>query len=56
MSKTTALKDVAAPIDKYSYLEMNEKLVKYSELEIEISRMWYLTKTLRVVIGALGFI
>ena len=34
-----------------------EKLSKYKDLEIEVTKMWYLkTTTLPVIIGALGMV
>ena len=49
--------DVAVPADKNISLKECQKLSKYKDLEIEVTKMWKLkTKTILVVIGALGMI
>ena len=49
--------DVAVPADKNLAVKEFEKLAKYKDLEIEISKMWHMkTKVIPVVIGALGMI
>ena len=51
------LKDMAIPSDRDLSVKAGEKLFKYKDLEIEITKMWGLkTKTVPVVIGALGVI
>ena len=43
------------PSDTNASLKIFEKLSKYKDLEIEVTKMWHLkTTTLPVVIGALG--
>jgi len=47
--------DVAIPADKNTSIKTTEKLSKYKDLEIEVSRMWKMTtKTIPIIIGALG--
>ena len=49
--------DVVVPADKNISLKEFQKLSKYKDLEIEVTKMWKLkTKTIPVVIGALGMI
>ena len=49
--------DVAVPEDKNISLKEFQKLSKYKDLEIEVTKMWKLkTKTIPVVTGALGMI
>ena len=49
--------DVTVPADKNISLKEFEKLSKYKDLEIEVTKMWKLkTKTIPVVIGDLGII
>ena len=49
--------DVTVPADKNISLKEFQKLSKYKDLEIEVTKMWKLkTKTIPVVIGALGMI
>ena len=49
--------NVAVPPDKDISLKEFQKLSKYKDLEIEVTKMWKLkTKTIPVVIGALGMI
>ena len=53
--KTCLLIDMAVPVERNTSVKMVEKLSKYRDLEIEISRMCGLkTETVPVVIGALG--
>ena len=49
--------DVTVPADKNISLKEFQKLSKYEDLEIEVTKMWRLkTKTIPVVIGDLGII
>ena len=49
--------DVACPVDNNLILKRNEKLNKYSELRLEIARMWDKeTLIVPIIIGALGSI
>ena len=49
--------DVTVPADKNISLKEFQKLSKYKDLEIEVTKMWRLkTKTIPVVIGDLGII
>ena len=49
--------DVAVPADKNISFKEFQKLSKYKDLEIEVTKMWKLkTKTILVVTGALGMI
>ena len=49
--------DVACPIDNNLILKRNEKLDNYSELRLEIARMWDKeTLIVPIIIGALGSI
>ena len=49
--------DVTVSADKNISLKEFQKLSKYKDLEIEVTKMWKLkTKTIPVVIGALGMI
>ena len=49
--------DVTVPADKNISLKEFQKLSKYKDLEIEVTKMWKLqTKTIPVVIGDLGII
>ena len=49
--------DVTVPADKNISLKEFQKLSKYKDLEIEVTKMRKLkTKTIPVVIGALGMI
>ena len=51
------MRDVAVPADKNISLKEFQKLSKYKDLEIEVTKMWKLkTKTIPVAIGALGMI
>ena len=51
------MKDVTVPADKNIFLKEFQKLFKYKDLEIKVTKMWELkTKTIPVVIGALGMI
>ena len=49
--------NVACPVDNNLILERNEKLDIYSELRLEIARMWDKeTLIVPIIIGALGSI
>ena len=49
--------DVAVPSESNTSVKVTEKLSKYKDLEIEISRMWCMkTQTIPVVIGSLGLV
>ena len=49
--------DISVPADDNVCLKEMEKLSKYKDLEIEITRMWNLkTETIPIIIGALGLI
>ena len=49
--------DVACPVDNNLILKRNEKLDSYSELRLEIARMWDKeTLIVPIIIGALGSI
>ena len=49
--------DVAVPSDENISLKEFQKLSKYKDLEIEVTKMWKLkTKIIPAVIGALGMI
>ena len=51
------MQDVAVPADKNISLKEFQKLSKYKNLEIEVTKMWKLkTKTIPVVIEALGMV
>ena len=53
--KKCMLIDMAIPSDRNLSVKAAEKLFKYKDLEIEITKMWGLkTKTVPVVVGALG--
>ena len=55
--KTCMLIDMAIPSDRNTSVKVAEKLSKYKDLEIEITKMWGLkTITVPVVIGALGVV
>jgi len=55
--KTCIMIDMAIPSERNVTIKEVEKLSKYKDLEIEISRMWGMkTTTVPVVIGALGLI
>ena len=48
---------MAIPSDRNTSIKVAEKLSKYKDLEIEITKMWGLkTITVLVVIGALGVV
>ena len=48
---------MSVPSDTYVSLKIFEKLSKYKDLEIEVTKMWHLkTTALPVVIGALGIV
>ena len=56
-NKTCLLIDIAIPDDSNINTEETDKLNKYKDPEIEVSRMWKVrTKILPVIIGALGTI
>ena len=49
--------DVSVPSDRNTSTKVIEKLSKYKDLEIEITRMWGMrTETTSVIVGALGLI
>ena len=49
--------DVAIPSDKNTSIKVSEKISKYKDLEIEITRIWQMkTEIIPVVMGALGVI
>ena len=53
--KTYVLVSIAIPDDSNVNTKESEKLSKYKDLEIEVSRMWKVwTKIVPVIIGALG--
>ena len=55
--KICILIDMAIPSDRNTSVKVAEKLSKYKDLEIEITKMWGLkTRTVPVVIGALGVV
>ena len=55
--KTCTLIDISIPSDKNTSVKTLEKLSKYKDLEIEISRMWKVrSNTIPVVVGALGIL
>ena len=55
--KICMLIDKAVPSDRNSSIKVAEKLSKYKDLEIEITKMWGVkTITVPVAIGALGVI
>ena len=48
---------MAIPSDKNTSTKVSEKISKYKDLEIEITRMWQMkTEIIPVAIGALGVI
>ena len=55
--KTTMLLDVAIPSDKNVATKIFEKISKYKDLEIELTKSWNSkTKTIPIIIGSLGII
>ena len=49
--------DVAIPSDKNTFTKVSEKIPKYKDLEIEITRMWQMkAEIIPVVLGALRVI
>ena len=55
--KKCTLIDVAIPSDKNTCTKVSEKLSKYRDLEIEITRTWEMkTEIIPVVVGSLGVI
>ena len=55
--KTCFLIDVSVPSDTNVSLKIFEKLSKYKDLEIDITKLWHLKATrLSVVISALGIV
>ena len=56
-TKKCLIIDVACPVDNNLILKRNEKLDNYSELRLEIARMWDKeTLIVPIIIGALGSI
>ena len=56
-TKKCLIIDVASPVDNSLILKRNEKLDNYSELRLEIARMWdKKTLIVPIIIGALGSI
>ena len=56
-TKKCLIIDVAYPVDKKLILKRKEKLDNYSELRLEIARIWDKeTLIILAIIGALGFI
>ena len=56
-TKKCLIIDVACPVNNNLILNRNEKLDNYSELQLEIARMWGKeTSIVPVIIGALGSI
>ena len=56
-NKTCQLVDMSVPSDSNISAKQFEKISKHKDLEIEIAKIWKLkTKTLRVIVGALGMI
>ena len=57
ITKQCLIIDVASPLDYNLILKRNEKLDNYSELRLEIARMWdKKTLIVPIIIGALGSI
>ena len=55
--KTCLMIDMTVPSERNTSIKEVEKLSKYKDLEIEVTRMWGMkATTIPVVIGALGFI
>ena len=55
--KTCYLIDMSVPSDKNVAAKVFDKMSKYKDLEIEVSKMWKLkVKTIHVVVGALGLV
>ena len=55
--QTCIMMDVPVPSDQNISLKKSQKLSKYKDLEIEVTKIWKLkTKIILVVIGALGMI
>ena len=55
--KKCTLIDVAIPYDENTSTKVSEKLSKFKDLEIEITRMWQMeAEIIPVVVGALGAI
>ena len=56
-TKKCLIIDVACPVNNNLILKRNEKLDNYSELQLEIARMWGKeTSIVPIIIGALGSI
>ena len=56
-TKKCLIIDVACPVNNNLILNRNEKLDNYSELQLEIARMWGKeTSIVPIIIGALGSI
>ena len=54
-AKTVTIIDVAVPADKRVSLKETEKIEKYKDLAIELTRIWGMrTRIIPVVVGALG--
>ena len=54
--KTCFLIDMSVPSDTNVSLKIFEKLSKYKDLKIEVTKMWYLKTTLPVAIDVLGIV
>ena len=55
--KINFLIDISVPSDTNVSLKIFEKLSKYTDLEIEVTKMWHVkTTALLLVIGALGMV
>ena len=55
--QTCIMMDMAVPSDQNILLKGFQKLPKYKDLEVKVTKMWKLkTKIIPVVIGALGMI
>ena len=55
--KTCMLIDMAVPSDRNTSIEVAEKLSKFKDLEIKITKMWGMkSQIVLVVIGALGVV
>ena len=55
--RSCIMMDVVVPSDQNNSLKEFQKLSKYKDLDIEVTKMWKLkTKIIPVVIGALGMI
>lgn len=55
--KTATIIDIAVPADRNIADKEEEKITKYQDLRIEVSRLWKTkTKVIPIVVGALGSI